>query len=160
MKSKKIIIVLIIIIILLLIFGTAEVLRTHRTDNESLIKDDNATPWNGEQSLPRAARAQGDVIAIPGFDELVFIERQKEQAVNFYNPEGNDCLFLMTLFVNEKQVWKSGYVAPGNGYYQIELADELSKGQYSGVLRIQCFKSDGSELNSAKVNFNLIVIER
>ena len=59
MKSKKLIIVLIIIIILLLIFGTAEVLRTYRTDNEFLIKDDNATPWKGEQSLPKAARAQG-----------------------------------------------------------------------------------------------------
>lgn len=159
MKTKNVFIFLIVILVLILTIG-AVVLRTHKTDNPSLIEDRNATPWNGEQSLPKAARAQGNAIAIPGFDELVFIEHQKEQAVNFYNPESNDCLFLMTLFVNDRQIWKSGYVSPGNGYYQIELDDELSQGQYNGVLRIQCFKSDGSELNSAKVNFNLVVIER
>ena len=115
MKSKRVMIIVIVVLVLLLIFGAEEVLCTHRTDKESLIKDDNAIPWNGEQSLPRAARAQGNAIAIPGFDELVFIEKEKKQAVNFYNPESNDCLFLMTLLVNDKQVWKSGYVAPGNG---------------------------------------------
>ena len=67
MKRKKFII-LIIIFVQLLITG-AVVLRTHKTDNPSLIKDSNATPWNGEQSLPREA-------------------------------------------------WKSGYIVPGNGYYQ------------------------------------------
>lgn len=73
MKSKRVMIIVIVVLVLLLIFGAAEVLRTHRTDKESLIKDDNAIPWNGEQSLPRAARAQGNAIAIPGFDEQVII---------------------------------------------------------------------------------------
>jgi len=68
MKRKKFII-LIIIFVLLLITG-AVVLRTHKTDNPSLIKDSNATPWNGEQSLPRAARAHENAIAIPGFVEF------------------------------------------------------------------------------------------
>lgn len=68
MERKKFII-LIIIFVLLLITG-AVVLRTHKTDNPSLIKDSNATPWNGEQSLPRAARAHENAIAIPGFVEF------------------------------------------------------------------------------------------
>ena len=84
-------IIVIIVLTLLLIFGAAEVLRTHRTDKESLIKNDNAIPWNGEQSLPRAARAraQGNAIAIPGFDELVFIEKEKKQTVEFSVYLGN-----------------------------------------------------------------------
>ena len=96
---------------------------------------------------------------IAGFDELSFVADQKQQYVNFHNPEVNDCLFLMTLYVDGEPYWQSGYVEPGKGYYTIELSDPLPVGIYKGELRIQCFKANGTELNSAKVTFELTVQE-
>lgn len=159
-KNKNRLVIILIILLLSLLIGLAAVLRTHRTDNSSLITDDNAVPWNGEQSLPRAAQSHNDAIAIPGFDSLVLIANQTEQDVNFYNPKINDCLFVMTLYSDNEQLWQSGYIAPGNGYYQIELEKVLYAGKHNGRLRVQCFKSDGTELNSANINFELEIIER
>lgn len=125
--------------------------------NRLLEVDEGAVQWEGEKNRP-SDQTPG-TIAIPGFDELTFVADQTQQYVNFYNPEVNDCLFLMTLYVDGEPCWQSGYVEPGKGYYTIELSDPLPVGIYKGELRIQCFKANGTELNSAKVTFELTVQE-
>lgn len=53
----------------------------------------------------------------------------------------------MTLFIDNQQYWQSaGGVEPGKGYYD-------------GCLLVECFKEDGTVLNSAKVKFNVKVVE-
>lgn len=86
----------------------------------------------------------------------MFIANQTEQPVNFYNPQENSCLFQMSLYVDDNLLWESGYVQPGDGYYTITLNKSLESGEYSGSLLINCFLVDGTELNSAKVEFTLI----
>lgn len=155
MKKEKIIIG-ILSLLLLLFIGTTILTLNRGKGNDSLPIDSNAVDWQGNQSLDKQHN-QGKGIAIPGFDTLVFVADQTAQKVNFYNPEVNSCLFLFTLYVEDVVVWQSGYVQPGSGFYNIELSKPLTEGAYNGHLRIQCFKADGTVLNSAKVDFNLIV---
>lgn len=126
----------------------------------SLPLDSNAEDWNGQQQLPSGNINTGKNICIPGFDSLVFFANQTRQKVNFYNPEVNaDRLFKMTLIVGDTVCWQSGYCPPGSGYYEIDLTEPIEPGEYKAYLRIQCFKPDGTELNGAKVSFNLLVEE-
>lgn len=99
-------------------------------------------------------------IDIPGFKTLVFYTNQTSQKVNFYNPKENDCLFKLTLYADDKQLWESGYIQPNDGYYDIEISDSLNVGEYTGKLLYQCYKDDGTQLNSAVVTFKLIVKEQ
>lgn len=162
MKSKKtnILIQWIAALLILMIFFPLRQCSSNSSTSTTLLPDNRAAEWNGNQSLQRQTGQVGDGIAIPGFNELTFYVDQKQQQVNFYNPATNDCFFLMTLFVNEEQLWQSGYVAPGTGFYKIDLDRTLQAGEYDGYLKIQCFREDGEELNSAKVNFHLYVIQK
>lgn len=122
-----------------------------------LEADEGAVDWEGNKTISEG-KPEG-TIAVPGFDELKFKANQINQHVNFHNPENNNCLFLMTLYVENEEYWQSGYVEPGKGYYNIELYKPLSAGTYNAELRIQCYRKTGVELNSARVTFNLIVLE-
>lgn len=150
-----------LIIIVSIIVGLC-VSKDNDKDNPtpSLPLDSNAEDWNGQQQLPSGNSNIGKNICIPGFDSLVFFANQTHQKVNFYNPEVNtDRLFLMTLMVGDTVYWQSGYCPPGSGYYEIDLTEPIEPGEYTAYLRIQCFKPDGTELNGAKVSFNLLVEE-
>ena len=150
-----------LIIIVSIIVGLC-VSKNNDKDNPtpSLPLDSNAEDWNGQQQLPSGNINTGKNICIPGFDSLVFFANQTRQKVNFYNPEVNtDRLFKMTLIVGETVYWQSGYCPPGSGYYEIDLTEPIEPGEYKAYLRIQCFKPDGTELNGAKVSFNLLVEE-
>lgn len=149
-----------LIILLLLFIGVAIFfLFGHSRDNLLLPADENAEEWDGNQNLPNGEKSETATIKIPGFDSLAFTANQKEQKVNFYNPEENACLFRMTLFVDDIQYWQSGYVQPGKGFYDITLDDMLESGDYDGYLLIECYREDGEALNNAKVEFSMRVVE-
>lgn len=163
-KNKQtIVIVSLILLCLLLMVNLIVVTTNHKseTPDSTLPIDSNAEEWNGNQELPKASLGDNAAIVIPGFNELVFIADQTKQQVNFYNPEINDCLFLMSLYVDDELLWQSGYVKPGDGYYEIELSRALPEDEIfkNGCLRIQCYKLDGTTLNSARVNFKLTVVK-
>lgn len=156
MKRKHI---LILLLLLLLIGSAAIFLYYHQQpDNkpDNLIYDESADNWQGDQELYKP-QSEVPMIKIPGITSLVFAPDTTSQKVNFYNPEENDCLFRMTLNVDGKQYWQSGYCAPGKGYYDIELTEPLETGTYSAYLLVECFKEDGTRLNGANVEFDLQV---
>lgn len=132
-----------------------------RSDNKTLLPvDENAQDWDGDQKLLNGKQEETKSIKIPGFDSLTFTANQKTQQVNFKNPEENSCLFRMTLSIADKQYWQSaGGIEPGKGYYEIQLDDVLQPGDYDGSLLVECFKDDGTALNSAKVKFDVKVVE-
>lgn len=157
-KRKRIYIFLIILLLLLLLGAIIYILCNQANSSPELPTDENAVVWEGEQKVPRLPNGQKG-IAIPGFDTLVFSANQTHQKVNFFNPDNNDCLFLMTLYADGKQLWKSGYCKPGMGYYDIEISEPLKAGKYSAYLKVQCFKEDGTALNGAKVEFDITAQE-
>lgn len=160
LKKDKIIIIALALSLTIAIVACVIIMisKTSTSSDLSLPTDKNAVSWDGNQDLDNVATT-GKGIAIPGINSLVFRSDQTLQKVNFYNPSENSCLFLMTLYVNEAVYWQSGFVEPGTGFYTIELLQALETGEYDGALRIQCFRSDGITLNSAKVTFDLIVQE-
>lgn len=153
-----------IVVILLIACLGLIVLLFSKCGNEQPAKnlnpDNSAVTWNGEQNISKPTVDNKPAIAIPGIKEMILISDQKEQKVNLYNPPTNNCYFQMNLYAEDELIWKSGNISPGNGYYDIELNKTLPKGERQGYLLIKCYRKDGTELNSAKVKFNLIVIPR
>jgi len=156
MKKKHVVIIILSVLLTVVIaFAVVIVLRPKTPITSLLPIDNNATDWQGNQDLTKPHQLE-NTIAIPGFDKLVFVANQTEKQVNFYNPEENECLFLMELFVDGTSFWKSGYVEPGKGYYTITLSRPLQAGDYDASLNVKCFQTDGTALNSANVTFELI----
>ena len=158
-KRRYIVFGVIISIVLCLTLLLVQCEREAATDipNRLLDVDEGAVQWEADKN--QLSDQTPGTIAIPSFDELTFVADQKQQYVNFHNPEVNDCLFLMTLYIQSEPYWQSGYVEPGMGYYTIELSKPLPCSIYNAELRVQCFKPNGMELNSARVTFELIVQE-
>lgn len=156
MKRKH----LLILLLLLLLIGSAAIFLYYhqQPDNkpDNLITDESADNWQGDQELYKP-QSEVPMIKIPGITSLVFAPDTVNQKVNFYNPEENDCLFRMTLNVDGKEYWQSGYCAPGKGYYDIKLDEPIEAGTYSAYLLVECFKEDGTALNAANVEFDLEV---
>lgn len=155
MKKKK----SLIIFTLLVLTGIAIFLYFHHQPtlpDNSLQTDNSAEDWDGEKELYNPQEAV-PTIEIPGITSLVFQPESTKQKVNFYNPETNNCLFKMTLYVDNAECWQSGYVEPGKGFYEIELSKSLEVGSYDAYLLIECFKENGLPLNGAHVDFNLTV---
>lgn len=145
-----IILILLVLLCIFLYFNGAH------SNKQTPTADGLATEWSGEQKLPTESTSI-PMIAIPGISKLVFKADTTEQKVNFYNPEENNCLFLMSLYVADTCYWNSGYVEAGKGFYEITLSQPIPKGNYGAFLQIRCFTKDGTELNSANVSFELIV---
>lgn len=118
--------------------------------------DQGVVAWTGEQDLQQPEVEQ-EMIAIPGYESMTFSADSVKQKVNLWNPETNTCLFHMRLLVGEEQIWESDFVKPGYGFYEIDLAHPLTVGEYGAYLVIECFREDGTALNSAKVKFDLFV---
>lgn len=156
-KRKRRIYLLIILVLLLLLIGAVIYIFTMQTDKPpQLQQDENAVVYDGDKSTYHLPNGQKG-IGIPGIESLVFQKGTTIQQVNFFNPDGNDCLFLMTLLVDGEEYWRSGYCNPGTGYYEIELTKSISEGDYSGTLKVECYREDGTELNGANVEFKLYV---
>lgn len=158
MNRKYIFIIAFVVIALLLCL----LLKTCGSSTEptpTLPIDGNAIQWQGNQDLQQVTPEQKGT-HIAGFKSLVFTANQTTQQVNFVNPAENvDKLFLMTLFVDDKQLWQSGYCPAGQGYYTIELSEPLKVGSYTGYLEIKVYRTSGEQLNGANVQFDLTVQE-
>lgn len=158
-KRNKLIIPVVVLLITCLVLVIALFSKcSSKQPAQNISPDDSAVTWNGEQSISKPTVDNKPAIAIPGIKEMTFIANQKEQKVNLQNPQINDCYFQMNLYAEDELIWKSGNVSPGNGYYDIKLNKSLSEGERQGYLLIKCYKQDGTELNSAKVKFKIIVI--
>lgn len=152
-----------IIIVLLLLIGILIIpLLCDDNDIPNPLKlldpDRNAEEWNGNQELPQAGK--NEEVLVPGFNDLVCYAGQTTQKVNLYNPAENNCLLKMTMFADGNELWQSGYIEPGKGFYNVEFNKTLDAGKYNGILLVECFLNDGTECNSAKVEFELKVEEK
>lgn len=157
--NKKNITILVLILINVLLITTIVLVVNRHSANYSLNGDINASEWHGNQYIQKPTVDNSTAIAIPGWDYIYLKSDTLSQQVNFYNPQSNNCLFVMSLYIKDRLVWKSGYVEPGYGYYDIKLTEIPSAGTYDGYLKIQCFERNGQTLNSAKINFIVYIQE-
>lgn len=159
-KKKRFIYILIIFVHLLcLILLLLKCCHNPGTEHPpNLTPDNDAVSWQGEQPLQNT-KTDKKKLQYPVLLPLFFSANKTAQKVNFFNPESNNCLFLFQLIIDGSILWESGYCPPGNGYYNIELKEPLQNGEYKGLLRIQCFRETGEQLNGASVKFDLLVQE-
>ena len=118
------------------------------------VIDSVATVWAGERRGDYIGNTSS--IAIPGWEYINLKADSIDQCVNFRNPPENSCLFKMTLFVDDNEVWASELTKPGYGFYDIQLSQSYPAGEHGGKLIIQCYDVNGSELSSATVYFKTI----
>lgn len=124
--------------------------------------DEGAVDWQGTQTNKKPETEDGQKgIALPGYKSISLKANQKEQSVNLYNPEVNDCYFVMSLILPDgTQIWQSKMVAPGKGLYQITLNQEIAAGTYeNSILKYDCYKQNDelTKLNGGEVRISLEV---
>lgn len=156
MRENKLITFLLCIICVLLVIIGAELCIEHE-ENKADDFVYGGTRWTGKQDLESGK--QSSYIAIPGFYEMTFIASQKNQRVNIYNPETNQCFMLDAIILDDGTIiWESDALYPGYGFYNIELIDTVGRGSYDAHLVIRCFNIEtGKEVNGSTVDFKLYV---
>ncbi|WP_426350281.1 hypothetical protein ACPWSR_03315 [Alloiococcus sp. CFN-8] len=114
--------------------------------------------FEAQQSLNQAQYA-GASITIPGFEEWNIKAGETKVSSNFYNPEDNQCYFVLSVTLDEtgEEIYKSKYLKPGQHLYEVELKKALSKGSYEATLHYSTFTiDDNTPMNGADVPFVLI----
>lgn len=116
-------------------------------------------------TAPAAPTAQATApegsITIPGFDRLQIAATIAQQAAPFYNPEGNGCYFVLSLFLpSGEEIFRSGLVPPGESLPTMTLASVPPAGTYeSSILRYSCYSLDSMQpLNGADVKLTVEII--
>lgn len=107
------------------------------------------------------ATAPEGSITIPGFDRLQMAATTAQQAAPFYNPEGNNCYLVLSLFLpSGEEIFRSGLVPPGESLPTMTLASVPPAGTYeSSILRYSCYSLDSMQpLNGADVKLTIEII--
>lgn len=94
-----------------------------------------------------------DSISIPGFDFLSLQAGAQEQSMPLYNPENNACYFRISLLLDGEALWRSDLLAPGQTAPQQTLSRALAAGEYSAVLKYECFtdEAETEPLNGSEI---------
>ena len=104
--------------------------------------------------------AEADLgIAIPGYDEIRLKANETEQAVYFYNPAQNRCFFVISLKIDDMEIYRSEMIPPNAKIESISLSRPLYSGNYSGaVICYSCYDLyTQQELNGAEIPVKLEV---
>lgn len=105
------------------------------------------------------APSEADSISIPGFDFLSLQAGAQEQSMPLYNPENNACYFRISLLLDGEALWRSDLLAPGQTAPQQTLSRALAAGEYSAVLKYECFADEAETvpLNGSEIALTLRV---
>ena len=103
--------------------------------------------------------SEADSISIPGFDFLSLQAGAQEQSMPLYNPENNACYFRISLLLDGEALWRSDLLAPGQTAPQQKLSRALAAGEYSAVLKYECFadEAETEPLNGSEIALTLRV---
>lgn len=127
----------------------------------SIEDEKNTTKKMQEDQTKNTASTQQATISIPGVKSIKIPQGNKIANVDLYNPGKNTCYFEISILLKDgnKEIYKSDLVRPGQHIYEIELSQELKKGEYSAVLHYDTYAMDENytKLNGANVEFTLIV---
>ena len=124
--------------------------------SRGLDLEEGAVDWEGVQSRDTGGVTTG--IAIPGYKSITIDADTTKAEVNFVNPEGNPCYFIISLLLDDGTVlYQSKMVEPGKGLYEITLSRPLEPGEYGATVKYETLSlTDLSPLNGAEVKISLI----
>ena len=112
-----------------------------------------------QPSAQQTEPSEPDSISIPGFDFLSLQAGTQEQSLPLYNPENNACYFRISLLLDGETLWRSDLLAPGQNAPQQTLSRTLAAGEYSAVLKYECFADEAETvpLNGSEISLTLRV---
>jgi len=150
MDKKKVIVSVIIIagVVLCAVFfllrGGDGSPADSQSETETSGKTLDFTPKDGE----------GKSIQIPAVTGINLKSEQLEQNVDFYNPSGNNCYFVLSLYLSDDTlIYQSDKIAPSEHITDITLLQALQRGVYGHCrLVYHCYAMDGeTPLNGTDV---------
>lgn len=151
MKMKRII--LAVCIVLILVF----LLSLRQCGNDTPTPPVETEPQKTLDFTPMEGKTENS-ISIPGTNGIFLKPNQLEQTVNFYNPEKNNCLFVISLYLSDDTlIFQSDYIRPGDQLTQITLLTELQQGIYKNCrLVYECFSLDGqTQYNGSQFSIDI-----
>lgn len=113
-----------------------------------------------EEDQYRAPMAASPTITIPGFKKWNIPAGEEVVASEFYNPEHNQCYFVLTVSLKDSGdlIYESDYLKPGQHLYEVTLEHPMEVGTYDALLQYQTYSPvDFSPMNGAAVPFSLVV---
>ncbi|MCD7921554.1 MAG: hypothetical protein LUG27_03835 [Clostridiales bacterium] len=115
--------------------------------------------WDVDIDTEEDTAGATGAIQIPGYESMIFTAGETIQTVDIGNPADNTCYFVITLLLEDgTELFQSDYLEPGQGFESIELTQALEEGEYTAVIRYECYSmEDMSALNGASSEFTLIV---
>lgn len=97
-------------------------------------------------------------ISIPGYTVLKFTTGSLEQNIMLYNPDVNNCYFIVSIWIGGDELFRSLALYPGDEIRKVELSSALETGSYEGSIVYECYAIDGGEkLNGAKIDVEIEV---
>lgn len=151
MKMKRIIPAVCIVLVLALL------LSLRQCGNDTPISPLETAPKKTLDFTPMEGKTENS-ISIPGTNGIFLKPNQLEQTVNFYNPEKNNCLFVISLYLSDDTlIFQSDYIRPGDQLTQITLLTELQQGIYKNCrLVYECFSLDGqTQYNGSQFSIDI-----
>lgn len=115
--------------------------------------------FEDDQFRTEATQA-AESISIPGFDAWTIPRGRTKVDTHFYNPENNNCYFILTVTLDDtgETIYESKYLKPGQHLYEVELLTAMEAGTYSATLHYSTFSTDDlTPMNGAQLPFQLIV---
>ncbi len=144
-------------VILLVAVVVAILLLRSCNGGESTHPADSKPPQNTLDFTP-AGEQQGNSIIIPGMTGINLKSGQLQQNVDFHNPQGNPCYFVLSLYLSDDTlIYQSDFLSPGKHITEIVLNQTLQQGVY-GKCRLvyECFTLDGKQaLNTGEVRLEI-----
>lgn len=105
-----------------------------------------------------AVDASPNSITIPAVTGINLKSGQLQQKVDFNNPKGNQCYFVISIYLSDDTlVYKSDYLAPSETITEITLLQPLQKGTYKNCRIVyNCYTLDSkAALNSGDVKIEI-----
>lgn len=165
-KESKILNLILLIILILIVLFQIRIM----TDIRNNIGDPRPTAIIKVTSTPHGTDPdaihispspsyQQSGISIPVQDKIYFTSNSTIQEVSFVNPDENNCGFIVSLTLPDSTtIYRSKLIPPGMAIYRIELTDTLATGEHKdAVLTYECYREDGTKLNSAVFKVDIIV---
>lgn len=147
MKRNIIFIIISVVIIISIILLLKSCNDTNHTINSTVPTETNSLDFLSFGN-------NTNKISIPGMDGINLKSGQLNQIVDFYNPDNNNCLFKIQLYLSDNSlIWESNYIEPAEHITNITLKKALKKGTYKNCkLLYKCFTIDSkSPLNNGEV---------
>jgi len=157
-KREKMIIMILLLVILIILVLLLFKCCSHRepppSDSTNTTTSENKTL----DFIPAEGEGNGN-ITIPGITGIYLKPGVINQTVDFYNPEKNNCLFKISVYLsNDCLLYQSDYIKPGEHLTNINLNVKLEKGIYQNCLLLyECFSLDGKTQyngSSMKIEIN------